>query len=173
MAERHLSTDKSDPVPRDHRLPGEARPAAGRAHRLAAVGLVVQHGWPLGAVAPRLHRPQPNLILWESLEIFTVQLIEAQSVCSLIWYQGDGSMIRSGRSDADTSPHVWGGSALAAGELPRTRPGGREPSSTGPGDDHPHPGVEEGEDHPQGDAHSPWSERGSGQTPKARSFSAL
>ena len=41
-------------------------------------------------------------------------------------------MIRSGRSDADTSPHVWGGSALAAGELPRTRPGGREPSSTGP-----------------------------------------
>lgn len=64
--------------------PRKPSPAAGRAHRLAAVGLVVQHGWPLGAVAPRLHGPQPNLILRESLEIFRVQLIEAQSVCSLI-----------------------------------------------------------------------------------------
>ena len=50
---------------------------------------------------------------------------------------------------------------------------GKEPSRAGPGGDYPHAGVEEGEDHPQGDTRSPWSERGSGQTPKARSFSAL
>lgn len=37
-------------------------------HRLVAVGLVVEHGGPLGAVAPGLHGPQPHLVLWEALQ---------------------------------------------------------------------------------------------------------
>lgn len=36
-------------------------------YRLVAVCLVVQHGRPLGAVAPGLHGPQPHLVLWETL----------------------------------------------------------------------------------------------------------
>lgn len=134
-------------MPLDHRRHGRARgghcarPARpGRAHRLAAVGLVVQHGRPLGAVAPRLHGPQPNLILREALEVFTVQLIEAQSLCGSIWDQGDGSVIRRG-SDADPSPRGCG----------RRCAGGREPlragaEGKGPGSTRRTPGVEEGED---------------------------
>lgn len=125
----------------------------GRAHRLAAIGLVVQHGWPLGAVAPRLHGPQPNLILREPLEVSTVQLIEAQPLCSLIWDQGDGSMIRRG-SDADPSPHGCG-RRCAGGRGAAEGTSGREGAQQHPahpqaGGDRPRPGVEEGEDRVQG-----------------------
>ena len=73
-------------------------------------------------------------------------------------------------------PTGVGGGAQAAGEPRRTRAEEKEPSSTWPT---PGLGVTA---HTRGwrrertacrGTHSPWSERGSGQTPKARSFSAL
>lgn len=45
-------------------------------YRLVVVCLVVQHGRPLGAVAPGLHGPQPHLVLWETLQ--TINKIQHQ-----------------------------------------------------------------------------------------------
>lgn len=47
------------PAPPSHTLwPGRAPPPPLRGpHRLVAICLVIQHRWPLGSVAPRLHGP--------------------------------------------------------------------------------------------------------------------